>query len=199
MEYLILSFMGFVAALTPGPDIFYIIRQGLCKGKSASFWAVFGILSGNIIYLSLVALIGGTLGRNLYFQAIVGFFGSLYLFRIAYLIYNDKPTLDTSKTCESINKWGIYKEALFLNLSNPKAMIFFAVVITPFITKSLLGSLIALFVGIALAFILSAYISSKITLKQEWLILINKIASVVFIGFGCILLYEAFKALQKLL
>jgi len=197
MDYLLLALMGFVAALTPGPDIFYIIRQGLCKGKKASFWAVFGILTGNIIYLSLVALIGGALAKNLYFQLLVGFLGSLYLFRIAYLIYNDKPSLE--KSCDNFKGFAIYKEALILNLSNPKAMIFFAVVITPFMAQSLFGSLIALFLGIASAFILSAYLSSIIDLKESILIVINKIASVVFVGFGFLLLKEAFEALKTIL
>ncbi len=30
MEYIILITVGFIAALTPGPDIFYIVRQGIC-------------------------------------------------------------------------------------------------------------------------------------------------------------------------
>ncbi len=196
MEYFILATMGFVAALTPGPDIFYIIRQGLCKGKRAAFLAVLGILTGNIIYLSFVALIGSALAKNLYFQALIGFFGSLYLFRIAYLIYYDKPSLE--KSCDNFKGFAIYKEALFLNLSNPKAMIFFAVVITPFMAQSLFFSLLALFLGISLAFIISAYISSIITLEQKFLIMINKIAAVVFVGFGVLLLSEAYKALTLL-
>ena len=199
MEYLLLSFMGFVAALTPGPDIFYIIRQGLCRGKKAAFIAVFGILTGNIIYLSLVAIIGSALAKNLYFQLIIGFLGSLYLFKIAYLIYQDKPTLKTEDNSCKFNSIEIYKEALFLNLSNPKAMIFFAVVITPFMAKSLFLSLISLFIGIALAFIISAYLSSIFTLSQKVLIIINKVAAVVFVGFGFLLLFEAYKALSQIL
>jgi threonine/homoserine/homoserine lactone efflux protein len=40
MEYFILLSMGFLAAITPGPDIFYVLREGLCKGKVAALWAV---------------------------------------------------------------------------------------------------------------------------------------------------------------
>jgi threonine/homoserine/homoserine lactone efflux protein len=196
MDYLILATMGFIAAITPGPDIFYVIRQGLCKGKIPAYWAVFGILSGNIIYLLLVAIVGSTLSKNLYFQLIIGFLGAIYLFKIAYLIFNDTPNLD--KSCDNFKGFKIYKEALLLNLSNPKAMIFFAVVITPFMAKSILLSLASLFIGISLAFLISAFISSKIDLKESLLIAINKTASILFVGFAILLLNSAYKAFKNL-
>ena len=56
MDYVLLGFIGFIAALTPGPDIFYVIKQGLCNGKESSLKAVAGILTGNIIYLTLVGI-----------------------------------------------------------------------------------------------------------------------------------------------
>jgi len=75
MEYAILASMGFFAALTPGLDIFYVIRQGLCKGRVCAFLAVAGILTGNIVYLSLVGIGLGSLGHNSYFQMIMGVAG----------------------------------------------------------------------------------------------------------------------------
>ena len=127
MDYLILAFIGFIAALTPGPDIFYVIKQGLRNGRESSLKAVLGILSGNIIYLTLVGIGLGSVGKNAYFQLIVGILGGLYLLKIAFLSFKEKVELKIDK-CEVNNN--IYKEALFLNLSNPKAMIFFAVVAT---------------------------------------------------------------------
>ncbi len=197
MDYLVLFTMGFIAALTPGPDIFYIIRQGLCKGVKSAFLAVIGILIGNIIYLSLVYFIGGFLSKNIYFIFTVSFLGGLYLFRIAYLIYHDTPTL--KKDCDTFNGFKIIKEALFLNISNPKAMIFFTVVITPFLSKNIFLSIISLFLGISLAFIISAYLSSIINLNQKILIIINKIAATIFLLFSIILFFESYKALIKIL
>ncbi|WP_456488638.1 LysE family translocator [Caminibacter pacificus] len=194
MDYLILAFVGFVAALTPGPDIFYVIRQGLCNGIKNSLIAVAGILSGNIVYLSLVYLGLGTIGKNPYFQLIVGILGAIYLFRIAVIIFNEKVNI--KKECD-ITK-NIYKEALFLNLSNPKAMIFFAVVVTPFLSKNIMLSFLALFMGIALAFLTGAIISSKINLEEKLLNTINKIASVVFVFFAIKLLIIAFEAFKEI-
>ena len=180
MDYLILAFIGFIAALTPGPDIFYVIKQGLCNGRESSFKAVLGILSGNIIYLTLVGIGLGSIGKNSYFQFIVGLFGSIYLLKIALLSFKEKIKLKIDK-CKIKN---IYKEALFLNLSNPKAIIFFAVIVTPYIQKSVLLSLGSLFIGISSAFILAALISSKITLEEKILNFINKTAALLFLFFA---------------
>lgn len=194
MEYLTLAFVGFIAALTPGPDIFYVIRNGLCKGKKASFLAVLGILTGNLVYLTLVGLGLGIIGENKYFQLIVGILGGIYLIKISYLIFNEKVIID--KSCDSLRSFDIYKQALFLNLSNPKAMIFFAVIVTPFMSKNIMLSLLVLFTGIATAFILAATISSKITLEEKIMIIINKISSIIFFIFAIklfLIAYESFK------
>jgi len=196
MEYLILATVGFLAAITPGPDIFYVLRQGLCKGRVPAFWAVFGILSGNILYLTLVGVGLGIIGKNLYFQAIVGLFGGLYLLNIARAIYNDKPSFERS--CDKLNGFKIYKEALLLNLSNPKAMIFFAVIVTPFMTSSTLLSLISLFIGIALAFIITAFFASIIDIKESVLTIINKLASILFLFFAIGLFVSSYKAFMQI-
>ena len=192
MEYLILALMGFLAALTPGPDIFYILRQSICYGAKVGFIAVFGILVGNIVYLTFVGLGVGALGESIYFQTIVGFLGGLYLLKIAYLTYIDKPHLQ--KSCKKLDSINLIKEALFLNLSNPKAMIFFAVVVTPFLTNSLFFSLVSLFIGIALAFIFAVFIASKIPINDKTLIVINRIASIVFIFFAFVLFKSAYNS-----
>lgn len=197
MEYLILASVGFVAAITPGPDIFYVVQNAICKGRSAALWAVFGILTGNIVYLSLVGLGLGAIGQNSYFQFIVGVFGGFYLLKIAYLIFNDKPSI--TKSCDSYKKGAIYKEALFLNLSNPKAMLFFAVIVAPFMGKSLYISLISLFIGIAAAFFTAAFVASLFNINQKVLIAINKISSLIFVFFSISLFITAYKALLKII
>ena len=194
MDYLILGFIGFIAALIPGPDIFYVIKQGLCRGKEVALKAVAGILTGNIIYLTLVGIGLGSIGKNSYFQLIIGILGGIYLLKIAFLSFKEKVKLNFDK-CE-VNK-NIYKEALFLNLSNPKAMIFFAVIVTPFLSKNIMLSLSALFIGIASSFILAALISSKIYLEEKILNLINKIATVLFLFFAVKLFLVALEALKK--
>ena len=191
---MILAAIGFIAALTPGPDIFYVIKQGLCKGKERALKAVAGILSGNIVYLTLVGIGLGSIGKNIYFQLIVGFLGGIYLFKIAYFSFKESVKLNINECEKSKN---IYKEALLLNLSNPKAMIFFAVIVTPFLSKNIMLSLGFLFAGISLAFITAALISSKIKLEEKILNIINKLAAILFLLFGAKLFWLAYEAYEK--
>ncbi|WP_456480200.1 LysE family translocator [Nautilia sp.] len=196
MEYVILASMGFFAALTPGPDIFYVIRQGLCKGKTSAFFAVAGILTGNIVYLILVGIGLGSVGHNPYFQMIVGVLGGVYLLKIAKAVFNEKVYIE--KSCDSFKKADLYKEALILNLSNPKAMIFFAVVITPFMSKNVMLSLLSLYAGISAAFLTAAYFSSKLDIEEKIINAVNKISSVLFLFFAISLFYTAYKAFLSL-
>ena len=177
MTYLILAFIGFIAALTPGPDIFFIIRNGLCYGLKEAILATIGILTGNLIYLFLVYIGLSIVGNNPYFQFIIGIFGAVYLLRISILIFKEKVRLNNSCTM----KKNSYLQGLFLNLSNPKAMLFFSIVITPFLGKNIKISLLALFSGIALAFFIASVISSKIELKEKSLNLVNKVIAIIFI------------------
>jgi len=197
MKYFILAGMGFFAALTPGPDVFYVIRQGLCKGRVSAFLAVAGILSGNIIYLSLVGVGLGSIGHNPYFQMFVGIAGGIYLLKIAKAVFFEKVHIE--KSCDSLKKFDIYKEALFLNLSNPKAMIFFAVVITPFMSKNIMLSLFSLYVGISAAFITAAYFSSILNIREDVLNAVNKISSALFVFFAFSLFYTAYKAFLQII
>ncbi|WP_423793242.1 LysE family translocator [Methanocaldococcus indicus] len=180
MEYMLVAIIGFIAALTPGPDIFFVIRCGLIYGLKKSLLAVLGILTGNIVYLSLVYLGLGYIGKLDIFQIIVGIFGGIYLMILAFKIFKE----DISDISQKIDSNNIYLSALMLNLSNPKAMLFFSIIITPFINGNLINCLFSLFIGIALAFLLASILSSKISLEINILRIFNKLAAVIFFIFS---------------
>ncbi len=196
MDYLTLFIVGFVAAITPGPDIFYILRQAICRGFGIAIFAILGVLLGNLIYLSLVALGFGAIGENLYFQLIIGVLGGLYLLRVSFLIFNEKPHLE--KHCQNINKVQVLKGGFLMNITNPKAIIFFSAVITPFLTKNIIFSIVSLFLAISLGFFVAAFIASRFNIKDATLIVINKIASIVFFGFALMLFKSSYLALLKI-
>ncbi|HIQ51240.1 MAG TPA: LysE family translocator, partial [Nautiliaceae bacterium] len=129
MKYLALFVVGFFAALTPGPDIFFVIKEGLVR-RSLSFIAVLGILCGNIIYLILVAFGVNKIGESLYFQFIIGVIGGVYLLKLSYLTFKENVSLTIDNKIYSFKE--TFKKAFFLNISNPKAMLFFVAVVTPF-------------------------------------------------------------------
>ena len=195
MKYLTLVVVGFFAALTPGPDIFFVIKEGLVR-RNLAFIAAFGILCGNIIYLTLIALGLSKIGESLYFQFIIGVIGGIYLLRISYLTFIENVHLKIDNKIYSFKE--TFKKALFLNLSNPKAMLFFIALVTPFMGENLLLSIISLFFGISSAFLLAAFVSSKIKIKEKILNIINKISSIIFFFFSIKLFIYAYNALVNI-
>jgi threonine/homoserine/homoserine lactone efflux protein len=73
-------------------------------------------------------------------------------------------------------------------------MIFFAVVITPFMSKNVMLSLVSLYAGISAAFLTAAYFSSKLDIEERIMNAVNKISSVLFLFFAFSLFYTAYKA-----
>jgi threonine/homoserine/homoserine lactone efflux protein len=116
------------------------------------------------------------------------------LFKISIVVFREKVHLDL--VCKKSRD--IYKEAFLLNLSNPKAMIFFAIIITPFMSKNIMLSYVSLFFGISLAFIFGGVVSSKIKIKDKWLNFINKFAAVLFFFFGIKLLLFTIENIEKI-
>ena len=185
-EYIELFFLGYFAALTPGPDSLFVLKNSFVSLRNA-FLSVFGILLGNIIYLSLVYFGFSNLGKNPYFLGLVSLFGGFYLLYLAYLSFKEKPYIKLDINKEQIeSEKKVFFKALLTNLSNPKALLFFSSILTPFLTKSILLSLLFLYIGIALAFFSIAIFGSKIPLNKDEKILsiANKIIAILFLIFS---------------
>ncbi len=185
-EYIELFFLGYFAALTPGPDSLFVLKNSFVSLKNA-FLSVLGILLGNIIYLSLVYFGFSNLGKNPYFLGLVSLFGGFYLLYLAYLSFKEKTYIKLDINEKKIeNEEKVFLKALLTNLSNPKALLFFSSILTPFLTKNILLSLLFLYIGIALAFFSIAIFGSKIPLNKDEKILsiANKIIAILFLIFS---------------
>lgn len=195
-----LFLIGFVAAATPGPDILMIIHTTINNSIKAALKLLSGILTGNIIMIVVVFFGFSSLGSSLYFQIFVSFFGGIYLLYTAKNIFqNRKKEIKSS----SLNISNIYKKGLFINLSNPKAIIFFSAVLSPFINKnSLVSNLISLFIGIILAFLTAIFTTNTLRqniLKPKTSLIINTISSCIFFAFSIELFRYSYCKLTELI
>ena len=180
-----LLLIGFIAAVTPGPDILLIIHTTINNSAKAALKLLSGILSGNIIMIIIVFFGFSSLGNSVYFQIFVSFFGAIYLLYTAKNIFkNRKKEIKSS----SLNINSLYKKGLFVNISNPKAIIFFSAVLSPFIDRnSLVSNLTSLFIGIILAFLVVIFATSYLRqniLKPRTFMIINTVSSCVFFVFS---------------
>ena len=187
-------------AITPGPDILLTLRTALKHGFFASFRTLCGIATGWLIYLAVLYFGFAHILKGDLAQIALGIFGGIYLFYLAFLLFRTKQNdIDFSDSSYESNsrksRTGGYLKGLIINLSNPKAIIFFSVIVAPFMEKNLALNLILLFLGLNSAFlsvmIVASYFRHLITNKL--FDIIDKLCAVVFVGFGITLFAMAFQ------
>ena len=186
---------AFIGAITPGPDILLVIRNTLYFGilQGLKIWS--GIATGWFIFLSIIYFGFAHVLRGNLIQLILSIIGGAYLLYIAYLLCT-KSTSKLELENHFITPDG-YLKALLVNISNPKAILFFSVIIAPFIQTQLLTSLSILFAGLSSAFlsiiVICAFFRNYI--NERVFYIIDKVCAVLFIIFSIMLFYHGYTIL----
>jgi homoserine/homoserine lactone efflux protein len=150
--WLLFLIMETALSLSPGPAVFYVVSQGI-RAFPRAVPATLGILSANACYFALSATsLGALIAASARFFTIAKWVGA------AYLIYLGIKSLRSAAASHSIALTGngapgdadarggqprgghasndrrqIYLGALTLQLSNPKALLFFLALLPQFI------------------------------------------------------------------
>ncbi|WP_025209865.1 LysE family translocator [Hippea sp. KM1] len=200
MSLIELSVIGFVAALTPGPDILFIVQTTLNHSFKEALKALSGVLTGNFIVIAILVVGLSSVGRSAYFQMTISLLGGIYLLYVAYEIF--KHRRDEVRVRQPKAKT-FYLKGLTVNLSNPKAIIFFSALIAPFLENGrLLSTLLFLFSGIVLAFIFAITLTEllrKNFLNPKVAVAINTASSLIFFFFSVELLYYSYTKFMSVL
>ena len=200
MSLLTLFLLAFVGAITPGPDILLVMRNTLLFGFMQGVKILSGIASGWIVYLVVLYFGFGYLFNGKIAQIALSTLGAIYLAYIAFMLFKKSAThidmLDSNPQDSNKlrDKPDTYLKALIINLSNPKAILFFSVIVAPFIESNPLISLSVLFCGLSSAFfsvILLATFFRNLICDRVFHI-IDKICSILFACFAIFLLYHAY-------
>ncbi|OEY73387.1 LysE family translocator [Salegentibacter salarius] len=116
-----------ILTISPGPDIFYVMVQGMVNGKKHGFVTALGLATGIIINTSLVAFGVSVIIKNsdtLFF--IIKLFGAIYLLYLAWQVFKTDPEIAYS--AEGIKEkslFSLFKQGFIMNVLNPKVTIFF--------------------------------------------------------------------------
>jgi threonine/homoserine/homoserine lactone efflux protein len=143
-----------VVALAPGPTAMAIMGISMSQGRKAGFLFTAGCMSGAASW-ALMAGLGLSAWLTSYAQgvAILKFIGGVYLLWMAYKALRSAMSA-TNKLDQSAivkNTINLYRRGLLLHLTNPKAILGWAAVITisqgesasiPVLVVTLLGCLI---------------------------------------------------------
>ena len=119
-QILLFLISSLVLTLMPGPDILFVINQSLINKKSGLIISI-GLCSGLVIHtLILVFGLSVFIESNKDLVLYLKYFGTLYLF---YLAYDELRTKDKLVQKNTINR--LFLRGLYMNLINPKVLFFF--------------------------------------------------------------------------
>ena len=148
--------------ITPGTPRIVIVSQAVNYGLKKCVWTALGDISANTLQMILVVfLIGELFSNNPHILNIFKWFGVIYLFYLAYDIYNSKISNINKKKIYSKSIFSFYKDGFLVAGTSPKAWMFFPLIFPQFLdfnSNYLIQFLILLFTYIILDFLsLMAY------------------------------------------
>ena len=148
--------------ITPGTPRIVIVSQAVNYGVKKCVWTALGDISANTIQMVLVVfVIGGFFSNNPQILNILKWLGIIYLFYLAYDIYNSKISNINKKKSYSKSIFSFYKDGFLVAGTSPKAWMFFPLIFPQFLdfnSNYYVQFLILMFTYISLDFLsLMAY------------------------------------------
>ena len=194
---------GWLLNLTPGPDVLYIVTQGLKSGVRAGLVASLGIVSGCFVHVFAAAFgVGALLAASSTAFTVLKWVGAAYLVwmgvKLLWARSEAAPALapgvsaDAPKT-QSL--WRIYQRGFLTNVLNPKVALFFLAFVPQFIAPDAPNK-VAVFLGLGLLFNLNslpinfgyAWVAGRAAQRvgavQRAMRWMDRVAGLMFIGFG---------------
>jgi threonine/homoserine/homoserine lactone efflux protein len=136
---------GLLLNLTPGPDMAYIAARSVAGGFREGAAAVFGITAGCVVHTIAAAVgLSALLATSATAFEIVKWVGALYLLYAGIRLFaagmrssqsatRDDPPPSARDTGARPAPWRIFREALLINVFNPKVALFFLAFLPQFI------------------------------------------------------------------
>lgn len=115
-----------ILTLAPGPDILFLIAQGVSKGPRAGFATAMGLSTGCLVHTTAAAL-----GASVIFQTSPLAFHALQAAGVVYLLYlawktlTEKPQEAHAPNTMSPAVKALYARGFLMNILNPKVALFF--------------------------------------------------------------------------
>jgi len=134
--YLIFLVTTAVVCLTPGPAALLVVAQGISNGFRRSWWAIAGIALANSIYFALSATgVAALIVASSTLFSIIKWVGVAYLFYLGISAIRSKASAltVTSDPGEAVSGLRAFWQAVVVELSNPKALLYFVALLPQFI------------------------------------------------------------------
>ena len=139
--FLILNIV-FFAMLTPGADMFLIMRYTITQGYAHALMCIVGITTGIAAHISLAATgVGLLLYADAFVLLIIKLMGASYLAFVGWQMLKQKTSLNLSANMPHLHPKQFsqaYLDGLFCNLLNPKVSFLMIAIFTQVLDQSYL-------------------------------------------------------------
>jgi len=127
---------GTLISFTPGAGAINTMSNALNAGFRRSIWGILGQQAALLIHIVIVALGVGLLvaGSPVAFN-VIRYAGAAYLVYLGIRQFLAKPQLDAEKVraLSDEPRWSMFQRGLWVNMLNPKAIVFFLAFLPQFI------------------------------------------------------------------
>lgn len=208
-----MDLLGFILTsalltLMPGPDIFFVLTQGLTRGRRPALAVSVGLASGLLVHTAAAALgLSLIISRSPVFLQAIQYAGVAYLAYMgakAFLGRNKQPdsTADQPDEVASDNRPAgqMFRVGVTMNLLNPKVILFFLALFPQFLNPEsltpkgdifLLGgifSVVALLIFSTVA-VVTGFLSDKFSLDRLSHKAISWINAIVYWAIAVVFLF----------
>lgn len=142
-DLLAVALVSLLAAISPGPDFFIVLRNSLCYSRKEGLLTALGVSLALIVHLAYTMVgLGVLIAETPILYNILKYAGAGYLFYIGLSgllsSFKKAPSLDVkyAKSINQIEPFKAFKQGFLTNLLNPKAAIFFISLFSQFIDAS---------------------------------------------------------------
>jgi homoserine/homoserine lactone efflux protein len=134
--WLALAGAGVLISFTPGAGAINTMSNSLTSGFRRSIWGILGQQAALVIHVIIVALgVGVLVASSPVAFNVIRYAGAAYLVYLGIRQFLSKPDLDQEQTAALRNEpvWSMFRRGLWVNLLNPKAIVFFLAFMPQFI------------------------------------------------------------------
>jgi threonine/homoserine/homoserine lactone efflux protein len=204
-QLLLFMAAGILLNLTPGPDVLYIVTHALRRGVRAGMVAALGITAGCFVHIFAAAAgVSALMAASSTAFAVLKWVGAAYLVYVGVrlLLSKAESAIKLEADCTVSTGAGgqnglktIFLRGFWTNVLNPKVALFFLAFVPQFIAPAvenkplaflLLGLLFnvnGLWVNLGWA-VAAAWLARRAGAVQRGMHWLDRIAGVLFIGFG---------------
>ena len=127
---------GTLISFTPGAGAINTMNNAINSGFRRAFWGILGQQAALVVHIIIVALGVGLLVASspLAFN-LIRYAGAAYLIYLGFRQFFAKPAMDAASVHarRTEPRWSMFRRGLWVNLLNPKAIVFFLAFLPQFI------------------------------------------------------------------